>query len=162
MGNRNLNSRRAVMKGIHLKGLFVFSLLMLTIFPLRSLYAAEAGKTVVIQKVSGGTAEYTTWTIQADGSKVEKEKGELKPGATLPSDTTLYIPEGGTVVLTRDGEQVELVGPVEYDVSTGEQSAYEEPGAGEQSTSTGPQAGGGDFDEQSPSQTKTCATPPCS
>ena len=161
MGNRNLNSRRAVMRGIHLKGLFIFSLLVLTAFPLRSLYAAEAGKTVVVQKVSGGAVQYTTWTIQSDGSKVAKETGELKSGATLPSDTTLYIPEGVTVVLTRDGEQVELVGPVEYDVSSGEQSAYEEPGAGEPSASTGLQAGGDDFDQQSPSQTKSCATPPC-
>ena len=159
MGNRDLNSRCAVMRGIHLKGLFAFSLLILTIFPLRFLYA-EGGKTVVV-KVSGGAVQYTTWTTQSDGSKVAKETGELKPGATLPSDTTLYIPEGVTVTLTRDGEQVELVGPVEYDVSSGEQSAYEEPGAGETGTSATPQAGGGDFDEQIPSQTQSCPSPPC-
>ena len=56
---------------------------------------------------------------------MEQARGEVSTGMTLPVDCALLIPVGSTVQLvTVAGEEIELTGPIDYDVATGEQSPY--------------------------------------
>ena len=96
-------------------GFFIFALLTFQLMASPFLYATGE---VTVKEVSG-SAQYVV--TKADGSQ---EEGEIEAGQVLPSDATILVPEGSEVVLIVDGKEIELIGPVSYDVASGEQAVY--------------------------------------